>query len=93
MGKLITNFGIQIMKSSGKEKERKKKIENKKGKKHTCNWANCASAAHCRPSSTSRLATQIVGADTWAQLPVSGVCELSLIDGPTHRSLPPRARP
>jgi hypothetical protein len=41
MGKLITNFGIQIMKSSGKEKRK----ENKK-KKRKLTWASYPNSAH-----------------------------------------------
>jgi hypothetical protein len=42
MGKLITYFGIQIMKSSGKEKERKTK--RKRERKLT--WASDPNLAH-----------------------------------------------
>jgi hypothetical protein len=42
MGKLITNFGIQIMKSSRKEKERKTK--RKRERKLT--WASDPNLAH-----------------------------------------------
>jgi hypothetical protein len=69
-------FKMKLKFGFGKKGKREYKIK-RKGKKHTCILANCASVAHCRPSSTLHQPTQLLAPTPWTRLPVSCVWVVS----------------